>query len=270
MNSEDKTISNKDIYQLLQDVVRKNEEIHNQNIGIKKALDTLKEEFERKLEDIKSKNIALQKENQELKERLLNAERKIKKYNVVIYGLKECLNQADEKQHLLNLFQNTLNLSCSEADFRDLYRIGGKNKTLKRPLLVELIRYSLKTDIFKNLTLLKNTGIYITNDLTYEEYQLQKVLRAHLKEVKEQYPEAYIRKNSLIVNGEKFTAEDLRNQSIPIKNYLLSVFEERKTHTAGNVETGGVNNKKRKETPDTIDFAGIKRSARLNSRKNCE
>lgn len=267
MNCDESDISNKDLYILLQNVMKKNEEIHNQNIEIKNAINTIKEEYEHNIAAIKSECNNLREENIQLKKRVLNLERKTKKYNIVIYGLKECSLRKEEETEIQNLFNRNLELNYSPREIRDFYRIGKKDQNKCRPLLVEFNNYSTRDNVFQNISKLKNTKFFITPDLTPEDYSIQKSLRNTIKVVKEKYPQAYIKKNILFVNRQQFAAEEINTLTIPILEYLTAVFEDKQSLSIDNIANESSSTRKKKEISEPQEHTGVKRSARLNSKK---
>lgn len=211
----EKNVSIKDVYDLIQGLVKKNEEIVEQNNKIKEELKNeikdLKKDICEEFLQIRDENAKLKKENENLKQRLLVNERKHKKYNLILYGMKEKDNELEDIQTVLELFNTKLNVVCSYTDLRDIYRIYTKNGKIK-PILIEFVNYKLKKEIQANAKELKGSGIYISNDYTTEDYKKQKILRAHLKKARLNNKEATIKNNILIINNKKFTYEDLINK----------------------------------------------------------
>lgn len=75
--------------------------------------------------------------------------------------------------------------------------------------------------IYNNVRKLKNTGISIGNDLTKEEQLEQRVLYSHLKAARDKQYSAKIKNNTLIINGDTYTYEELKN-SEPTKLSIRS------------------------------------------------
>lgn len=235
-------VSNIDLYNLLLEVKKKNEELQIQNNNtkeeIKQEIRSTKIEIFQELANVKEENNELKKENQILKYRLLNCERKLKKFNLIFYGLQEEEEELVGIQNILDLINQKLNIDCNFSDIRDIYRIGQKTADKNRPTVVEFINYKLRTDILANSKKLKGTGIFITNDYTPEDYEKHKILIAHLKTARSNNHHAVIKNNVLIINGDKYTCEDLENNE-----YILSG-ENKK------VESAKIKEKPQESTPN--------------------
>lgn len=235
-------VSNIDLYNLLLEVKKKNEELQIQNNNtkeeIKQEIRSTKIEIFQELANLKQENNELKKENQILKYRLLNCERKLKKFNLIFYGLQEEEEELVGIQNILDLINQKLNIDCNFSDIRDIYRIGQKTADKNRPTVVEFINYKLRTEILANSKKLKGTGIFITNDYTPEDYEKHKILIAHLKTARSNNHHAVIKNNVLIINGDKYTCEDLENNE-----YILSG-ENKK------VESAKIKEKPQESTPN--------------------
>ncbi|CAG9759995.1 unnamed protein product [Ceutorhynchus assimilis] len=81
-----------------------------------------------------------------------------------------------------------------------------------RHILVKLTSFLKSREILTNCKKLKGTGVSISEDLSKEEREENKILRKHLKEAKEQKLNAYIKNNQLVVNGQAYTAEELQKE----------------------------------------------------------
>lgn len=220
---EQKEITVKDLYKLIKDSTEQNIKIQSQ---IKQEIKNLKEDIFSKLNNLEKVNRELKEENKKLKTSLLSIERKQKKFNIVIYGLPD--EEKDILSSAINIFKNNLKINCVENDIRDIYKIGAKSQDRPRPTVVEFVSCRLKTNIINKTGELKNSGIFITHDYTAQDYQDKKFLMRQLKIAKEEYPEAKIKKNILIVNEEKFTLDELKqtpfqdklpiSKTLPIEN----------------------------------------------------
>lgn len=233
-------VTNNDLFKLIQELVNKTNEIQNQNIEIKKDLTqeirTIQFEITEKLEKIKKENIELKEENQTLKNRLSAIEKKVKKYNLIFYGVEEQDNDIDEIQYFLDTINKHLQISFNFSDIRDIYRFGKKVEGKSRPISVEFVSYPLKIDILKNAKKLKGTGVFIANDYTTEEYEKQKVLRAHLIIARRNNQQATIKNNTLYVDGEAFTYEELKER----KDDLIEEEETEESEETEVTETGNI------------------------------
>lgn len=103
-----------------------------------------------------------------------------------------------------------MSINIQPQDIDNFYRIGKTDKKTSRPIIVRFVRFIEKQLILKNLSKLKGTGISITNDLTPEQQEVQKVLYKYCRIARSKQLTAKINKNQLVVNGEHFTIEDLK------------------------------------------------------------
>lgn len=202
-------ISNQELHDLLKIVIGKSDEISEKVNGVQAEINAFKNDITAKVKLLEEENLGLQKENKTLAARLLTVDRKVRKYNIVIYGLAEQQTRTDDMTLVLGLIHEKLKLSGEYSDIRDCYRIGKESKERQRPLIVEFVSYQLKYDIIGNANKLKDTGIYLSNDYTPEDYQKRKLLYANLKEAKKQGLTGRIKGGTLIVDGESYTADKL-------------------------------------------------------------
>lgn len=198
------SITNEDLFKL----------INEGNASIKKEIGDLRAEITSEISILKLKNEELEKENKQLKNKILEIERKSKKYNIVIYGIQgDELNTVEE---VLRTINNELNISCTKNDFRDIYRIGQNVEGKYRPVVVELLSYNLKADILMKARSkskeLKARRIYFGQEYTTEEYQKRKFLGQQLKAARNKQYNATIKKGILIINGEEYTYEYLKEK----------------------------------------------------------
>lgn len=271
-------ITNKDLYKLLQSVLNKNIEIENEikenRETFKQEIAELKKEHSQQFQDLRNENEILKQENEKLKDKINLVERKTKKYSLFVYGLKEEENNLEDIQQLLNLCVETLNLSCTFSDFRDIYRIGNSTEGKIRPLVAEVVSYQLKSEILKNCKVLKGSGIFITHEYTSTDYKNRKLLRKNLSLARSLNLNANIKNNILYVEEEKYTLEDLIRETpkkiteAASKTHQPSNNSEAFTKDLGNLshntnleEKSGA---KRKQQ-DSVEGQKPKRSARINS-----
>lgn len=160
-----------------------------------------------KIEEGNKRITYLEEENRELKAKLEQIERQSKVNNIVIFGLNKPLPEISV-EFLCSEIKKLLKVNLLPSDINNFYPLG---KTSGVPLKLELVSYLTKKDILKNTKLLKETGIYIAEDLTVKQRQEIKVLKTYLKEAKESqsYTKCYIRGNKLILNNTKYSLEEL-------------------------------------------------------------
>lgn len=198
-------VTNQQIFDLLQ-------EVKQQNCCIKTDIQSIKEDlssYREKVQDLEVRVCELEGENTYLRGRLENIERSSRKNQVIVFGFKEESEDFLERR-ILELFRGTLSVNIQRQDIDNLYRIGKKGTSTSRPIIIRFVRFSEKQRVLKNLNKLKGTGISITNDLTLQQQEEQKILYKYCKVAKSRQFAVKIDKGHLVVNGETFTVKDLR------------------------------------------------------------
>ncbi|CAH1163427.1 unnamed protein product [Phaedon cochleariae] len=162
-----------------------------------------------KIEQITNKINVLEKDNQFLKEKLKFTERKIKRNNIVIFGIPE---EENPLAYFKKTVEEKLEISFEETEVDNIYRIGQIKEGRPRAVILEFVRNLKKTEIFNKVTKFRGTGITISNDLTEEDRKEHNVLYKNLKIAREKQYQAKIKGNKLIVNGEVYTYQQLKEQ----------------------------------------------------------
>lgn len=132
-----------------------------EHAGIQKQLGTLEE-----------KVTELQKENLSLKTQLDAVEQYSRKPNIKISGIAEEKNENLNKV-VISLIKDRMQIDIEDRDISICHRIGKqKNKEQRRPVIVRFANLSLKQKIMAKRSSLKNTSIFINDDLTQLRYDL--------------------------------------------------------------------------------------------------
>lgn len=199
-------------------------ELRNQEASTSEILDAisrlksdLSQQSERQYQQLSDKINGFQK-------RVFNLERTVDEYkqkfelvdklrrknNIVIHGIDQAstLDQPALLGVVQDLFKNRLGIALERTEVNNLFLVGKKREIVK----VELLSFLRKIEILNNSRKLKGTTVYISHDLSKPEQEIQKVLRQHLRLAKEKKYKAYIRGSVLIVNGDKYTAEQLQSR----------------------------------------------------------
>ncbi|KAG5861476.1 hypothetical protein JTB14_016707 [Gonioctena quinquepunctata] len=178
-----------------------------ESAGQGKQTSQLKEEIKINLQEIHDKIEVNKIEITNLISRLIDLERAIRKNNLIVFGLDV------EKQNLLEVtlskFNSALEENIVQNEIEDIYTIGDRNNQ-KPIVIIKFISYLRKNYLFANEKNFKVTGIAITNDLCFGDRKDKEYLKKHWNEAREQHLEATIKRNKLILNGEKFTVEKLK------------------------------------------------------------
>lgn len=211
-NPED--IPNSQILELLQTVAAQNDEIKRDIDEIKRDINEIKSnntKLEQSVLDLNTKVVRVEAENKALKLELLEVNRKIRKNNIILFGVQQ--NTAKNiRKYVQTLIKETIDINIEDSDINDIYYIGAKKDDKPRPIKLELKSYGKKQDIFNNIRKFKGTGISVSNDLTPHDREIQSELYKHLKIARGKSYLAKISKNTLIVNGQSYTLEDLKEE----------------------------------------------------------
>ncbi|CAG9761867.1 unnamed protein product [Ceutorhynchus assimilis] len=161
----------------------------------------------------------LKQENEELKERLGIVERQMKRKNLIFQGIDEKF--APPERAVLDIVNKNLGISLILADISNCFRLGKPTEN-PRPILLELLSGFKRRDILVAKPKLKNTKIYINEDLTKEELYQRKALLEVLKDEKLNNCNKRLKNHNRIeVEGTIYTFEEItERKKLPIQ--LLS------------------------------------------------
>lgn len=98
-----------------------------------------------------------------------------------------------------------------EIEINNIFRLGKNQPVIK----IEFLSYLAKYKVISNRHKLKGSRIYINEDLCEEDRGDFKLLRQKLNLARATNQKAYIRQKFLVVNGEKFSVDQLRKQTEP-------------------------------------------------------
>ncbi|CAG9822872.1 unnamed protein product [Phaedon cochleariae] len=203
----EKEITIRDVYLLMQQINSNlSEKIEKVEQSTQSLCKTLKSEVATNKEEVQ----LLQEENKQLKTQLEKVERRQRHNNLVFYGIEE---EATETQYFLietivEITRQKLEVELKESEINDIFRLGKKTGH-KRPVLISLLSHIKRQEILKNGPKLKNTGIFIAEDLSESDLKERKILIGGLKEARNNNKKASIKGNKLIVDGEVYTAGDI-------------------------------------------------------------
>lgn len=286
-------LSTNELYSKLLEVIKQEGNNNKEDIKseIKRETRKLSEEINAKIKEenrkltelIEQQNqkiILLQSKCDQFQNRCLNLERQIRKNNIIIFGL-TIENDISLLEFVINKLNTLLGIELKESDISNLFII----KTNKgEPVKIEFTSYLKKNLIFKNIGKLKGTKIFIANDLCVEDRSAQKILLQHLKHARSKNYYAYIKGQTLIINGEVYTPEQLQSKNLEeakseTPNQILSIaniprkvnsapstpkpdtdevfeFEENLLDTARTLESPPLPPAKKKKTFERTDSTG--------------
>lgn len=139
--------------------------------------------------------------------RLSFLEKEYRKRNILVHGINEAIKGRDDLENfILDLLNIKMSVKTTLAEIDTIYRLGPKKEDKTRPVIIKFISTRKVFEILAQLKTLRNTDIYITEDLTKEEQEVRKKLVIEMKKHREQGKLAIIRNNKLLIkekNGKE-------------------------------------------------------------------
>lgn len=223
-----------DVKQDLQDEIKKMEEKTHKKIN----------ELEKNQNEIKI-------QTNEHENRISYLEKELRKRNVIVHGIKEVEENKLELENMIKDFmkQNMkINFELDEVDF--MRRLGPKSndRTKIRPIQIQLTTMRKRNEILANKKNLKNSTIYITEDLSKIEREERKKLIPIMEKFRNDGKHAIIKNNILFVdrkplkNLEMYDKNDKKRQLSAEEDPReeSSNYQEKALSKKANIEEGKV------------------------------
>lgn len=186
------------------------EEIKLLRNDLKEGLGGLEDKLLLRLEDTQKRVLELEATNITLNRRLEALEKYERKNSIVIFGLKLPQGQSVPELVIAKL-NELLETELSLSDVDDIYAFGSSDR---KTIRVRFISYLKKRNLLKNCGKLKGSDVFVSNDLTYKEREEHRFLKTHQRLAKLEGKAAFIRGNTLIIEGEPYTAKKLQEKHI--------------------------------------------------------
>ncbi|XP_074041809.1 uncharacterized protein [Leptinotarsa decemlineata] len=187
--------------------IQESNKLINQNIKeIKNDLKNLTT----KIVEVNQRIVKIETEDFSLKEKLKIAERKLRRNNIIIFGIPE--EEQDPLNYFKTIIEKNLEVTLEETEVDTIKRIGLPSNNKPKPVILELVRNLKKAEIFNKVTKFKGTGLSITNNLNKEDREEQRFLYHQLRSARQNHHQAVLKGNTLIVNGEKYTYQQLKEK----------------------------------------------------------
>ncbi|CAG9818871.1 unnamed protein product [Phaedon cochleariae] len=149
----------------------------------KKLVVTLENKIDQKFEDLNQKILRMGENVSKVERRIQDNEYEVQSLNAIVdqLGRKNSLRISGVPEHdkediletTLAFLNKHLNISCSQSDIDDVFRIGTvKTKTGFRTILVRFVTTMMRNKVYQAKKLLKNMGISIFEDLSKSNYEL--------------------------------------------------------------------------------------------------
>lgn len=182
-----------------EEMFRKLEEIKEE---MKKHMDTeverIRADFQRRDEERNQEICALRKEVAEMKIKEEERERREKKRNIVIWGARG--QDGEARQAAVRVFRK-INNEFEEAGIRDAMYIG---RNENRGIVVELEKFEDKKKLMVGKSKLKGETIYLDDDLTKKEREMQKNIREWAKNLRTRGKRVNVGYGKGYVDGKEF------------------------------------------------------------------
>ena len=204
----------KEIRQFMNNLMIEIKQIRADQQEYRSEINTLKKENVNLREEIKELNTKLEKIYY-IEEKIESYERKNKRNNIIISGLKVDVNKERAKDEIEKFVQKNLNVQIKAKNV---------NKINNKRCVIELESFEKKLEVMKNKSKLKSIEgdkIYIDNDLTKKEIQIQKKIkeianeeRLNQKQVKIGHQKIFIEKELYIWNrkNDKLVKVETQNK----------------------------------------------------------
>lgn len=175
----------------------------------KKEVDTLKTQLnEQKLE-----NAWMNSKLSKLENKLINIESQSRRDNLLVDGIAE--NDPDSlHQKLKKLFIDKLKLNVEQVEsikFVRVHRLGPKRADTQKPrtIIMKFHWFGDRMKVWEARKNLQGTDIYLNEDFPKEIQNRRRILRPILRKAKELEMETYLVVDALIIQGQRYTVDDL-------------------------------------------------------------
>ena len=152
-------------------------------------------------------------ELQRLDSRINRQEDYSRKHNLRIDGLDESKSETSQQTEIkvLNMFQQYFDVSNIEIDIAHRIKSSSNHKN-NQTILVRLKKLSDRDFILRNKSKLKNSKIFINEDLCEETLKLRKVKIPEMKTARESGKIAYFVGDKLIIKNRILPTQNAENQ----------------------------------------------------------
>ncbi|XKL66296.1 hypothetical protein PGB90_009716 [Kerria lacca] len=149
----------------------------------------------------------LRLENSKLKEEIENLRNELNKQNLIIHGVPERESNLDElEKEIQVIIEQGVGVELPKEKIDYIRRVGQKSKK-PRPVLLRLMTLKTRMEILNNKKNLKEYGVYIQEDLTYETRGKEKMSIPLMKEKRAEGKHALVRWGKLYVDGSRYYQE---------------------------------------------------------------
>jgi hypothetical protein len=130
--------------------------------------------------------------------------------NIIIFGLQERGYESyEESMELVVKFLNEkMGVETHKENIDYVTRLGRRRG--ERPILVKFTTFFKKLEVWRNKRNLAGTKIRVDEDLSMESRKIRRELIPYLKDAKKWGHRAFLRKHTLIINGQAYDLNYLK------------------------------------------------------------
>ena len=187
---------------------------------ISNSIDELRKELKqtqvelKKTQMLEQEILVLKSQNRAIKQKVLDMENYSRKDNMLISGIEEKENE-DCRNLSKQFFKDRLKIK-KDIELVRCHRLGKPGTS--RPLIIRFRLYEDRELVKRQQRLLKDTGIFLNDDLCNESKHRRDSLIPVLKEMKKVDIKAHMRGEKLFSNGRLYTAENIHELPIDAHN----------------------------------------------------
>lgn len=154
-----------------------------------------------------------------------------RKNNLIMYNLreKEDENFQQLEDSVMSIIRDKLSIDITIKEIDWIKRTGKKEK-----VVIKVISYRTKIEILRNCNKLRGLNISISEDFPVSVRQIRKELLFFKKKAQEKRKKAFLRYDKLIVEGQVFTLDELKQMQTASSSEGLSD-ESENENKIGNV-----------------------------------
>ena len=162
-----------------------------------------------RVEQLEERLMTLENRNKALEEKQDKHEMNSRRENILIKGVKE---RKDENcYHIAQSLFNKLGTGYGTCNLQRAHRLGNSNSNSQdpRPIIVRFLSYQEKMKIMKKRSLLRDDGIFLTDDLLPEFRTKRQALRPVVKLTAKATDKATFSHDKLKYKGQLYSAETI-------------------------------------------------------------
>jgi hypothetical protein len=172
-----------------------------------------------KIKDEQTKNEELENEINMLRNRAIEQEDRNRRNNLIFFGIPKERNfesYADCEKIILKIIRESMKINITDYELDRVHRLGG-NSNNSPPMIIRFLSWKVKEEVLKNSYRLRNTGIWISEDFSYETRQYRNKLRPFIRQAREEEKKVSLRYTTVIINGVKYQLSESEDCLVPIR-----------------------------------------------------